>query len=428
MIDLNARLHIEKLGQRGEGIARGGNGPVYVPHALPGETIVAETDGERGRLAQVLVPSPDRIAPICQYYTICGGCAVQAYASPAYAAWKRGLLADALARAGFAVELAPMIDAHGPGRRRATFHARTFHDARGYLKVETGFMQARAHAIVEIEACPVLAPAMDGALPLARALAKVLAPLEKPLDITVTATLSGLDVDVRGTGALDFPMTQKLIGLAQTHDLARVSNHGAILVERRPPMLAMGRAMLVLPPGGFLQATQAGEDMLAQLVLAAAHGVKRVADLFAGVGTFALRLAEKAEVLAVENDPKAIAACEKAAHGAQGLRRLTIETRDLFVRPLTTAELDGFGAVVFDPPRAGAQAQCAQLAASKVPRIIAVSCNIQNFCRDAKILTDGGYRLDSVTPIDQFRYSPHVEMVGVFSRPAAKGRKRGVLS
>ena len=186
--------------------------------------------------------------------------------------------------------------------------------------------------------------------------------------------------------------------------------------------------MLGLPPGGFLQATQAGEDCLAEQVGAACKGHKRIADLFAGVGTFALRLADKAEVLAVENDARAIAACEKAAHGTQGLRRLTVETRDLFVRPLTSAELDGFGAVVFDPPRAGAQAQAVQLAGSKVPRVIAVSCNVQSFVRDVKILIQGGYRLDSVTPVDQFRYSPHVEMVGVLSRPAAKGRKRGVLS
>ena len=428
MIDINARLQIDRLGQRGEGIAQGDHGPVYVPHALPGEIVVAEVDGERGRLAEIVEASPDRIAPVCPHYTICGGCAVQALAPAPYGAWKRALVADALARAGLAVAVAPLIDAHGEGRRRATFHARTFHDARGYLKVETGFMQARAHTIVEIETCPVLAPGMAGALPLARALAKVLAPLEKPLDIIVTATLSGLDVDVRGSGLLDFPMTQKLVGLAQAHDLARVSNHGAVLVERRPPLLAMGRAMLVLPPGGFLQATQAGEDCLADLIGTACKGHKRIADLFAGAGTFALRLADKAEVLAVEYDTKAMAACEKAAHGTHGLRRLSVETRDLCVRPLTSGELDGFGAVVFDPPRAGAQAQAVQLAGSKVPRVIAVSCNVQSFVRDVKILIQGGYRLDSVTPVDQFRYSPHVEMVGVLSRPAAKGRKRGVLS
>ena len=427
-INLNAILHIEKLGQRGEGIARGDHGTLFVPYSLPGETVLAEIDRDRAKLVSVPQASPDRIPPICPHYGVCGGCAVQGWAAAPYAEWKHSLVAEGLAQAGINAPVAVLIDAHGEGRRRVTFHARTFHDGLGYLKVETGFMQARAHTLVAIDVCPILSPSLATALTAARAIAKVLAPLEKPLDITLTATQTGLDADVRGCGALDFHMTQKLMKLAQEHDLARISNHGKILLERRPPQLTMGRAILVLPPGGFLQATALGEETIAGLVIAAIGKARRVADLFAGVGTFALRLAATSAVHAVENDPDAARACERAAHSTLGLKPLTVETRDLFVRPLTSAELDRFDAVVFDPPRAGAQAQAVQLARSSVPRVVAVSCNVQSFARDAKILLDGGYRLESVTPIDQFRYSPHVEMAGVFTKAVTKGKKRGVLS
>ena len=427
-LDFNARLTIDKLGQRGEGIAHGPQGTLYIPHALPGETIIAELDRDRAKLVRVENPSPDRIAPVCPHYTLCGGCAVQGWAALPYLAWKQALVADALVHAGITAPVSPVIDAHGEGRRRVTFHARTFHDARGFLHVETGFMQARAHKIIEIDACPILAPGLAAALAGARAVAKVLALLEKPLDIVISTTDTGLDVDIKGCGALDFHLTQKLMKLAEVNDFARISNHGAILLERRPPQLVMGRANLILPPGGFLQASVLGEETIAGLVLAATRKAKRVADLFAGVGTFALRLATHAAVHAVESDARALAACQRAAHDTPGLKALTGEARDLMVRPLTSAELDRFDALVFDPPRAGAQAQATQIARSCVPRVVAVSCNVQTFARDAKILMEGGYTLDSVTPVDQFRYSPHVEMVGVFSRPAAKTKKRGLLS
>jgi 23S rRNA (uracil1939-C5)-methyltransferase len=288
-------------------------------------------------------------------------------------------------------------------------------------------MRARAHDIIEIDACPVLAPGMNNALSAARALATVLAPLGKPLDIAVTATMAGLDVDMRGSGPLDFPQIQALIAVAGRLDLARLANHGDIVIERRLPTLAMGRARVVPPPGTFLQATQAGEETLARLVHAGIGKARRTADLFAGVGTFALRLAETTEVHGVESDAVALAALDRAAREASGLHPITVERRDLVRRPLAFGELAPFEAVVFDPPRVGAQAQAKALAASKVPRVVAVSCNAESFARDAAILTAGGYACEGVTPIDQFRHSPHVEMVGVFARPTQKGRKRGLL-
>lgn len=421
MISFSARLQIEGLGQRGEGLARGPEGTVFVPYALPGETIIAEVDGSRGKLVEIRTPSPHRIQPICPYFSVCGGCAVQTLAEAQYAQWKQGLLTDAMRQARLVVKTEPLVDAHGEGRRRATFHART--DAAGHAT--TGFMELRAHKIIEIEDCPVLAPSMREAPLIARALAQILAASGKPLDILATATASGLDVDLKGHGPLNEDETQRLVRFALRHDLARLSNHGAVVTVQRPPVVLMGEAMVAIPPGAFLQATEAGEAALAAEVCAAMKGASRIADLFAGVGTFSLRLAAFAPVHAVDADEPALGALAKAARGA-ALRPVTIETRNLFRRPLSAEELASFDAVVFDPPRAGAELQARAIAKSRVPVVVAVSCNAQTFARDAAILCSGGYELERVLPVDQFRYSPHLEVVATF-RPSVKPRARRLL-
>ncbi len=421
------RLTIERLGQRGEGIAEGRDGPVFVPYALPGDEIMADVDGERGTLGEVTKASPQRIAPFCKHYSVCGGCAVQALATEPYRTWKRELVVSALRHARIEAEVAPLLDAHGEGRRRATFHARILRDGLNRPTVVSGFMRARAHEIVDIEECPVLAPAMHAAPALARALAQRLAELDKPLDIIVTSTIDGLDVDFRGVGKLQDRVRQKLVAFANEYGLARLSNHGEVLIERETPRLQMGRALLAPPPGMFLQATVAGEEALAQLVLSTIGKSKNVADLFAGAGTFALRIAERANVHAVEHEASAMLALEKAAHNATGLKTISTETRDLFRRPLAIDDLKPFDCVVFDPPRSGAEAQARALAESKVPVVIAVSCNVQTFARDAKILIDGGYTMGVVTPVDQFRHSPHVEMVAAFTKKQKAAAKRRLL-
>ncbi len=315
-----------------------------------------------------------------------------------------------------------LIDAHGEGRRRATFHARFAVDG---PHVEVGFMRARAHDIVEIEACPVLAPGMAGALGAARAFAAALRGIGKPLDINVTATLTGLDFDIRGCGVIDFPARQKLIEAAGKLDIARLSNHGETVIERRAPEVLMGAARVCPPPGGFLQATLEGERILAELALNAVRGARRVADLFCGAGAFALRLAADHDVHAIEIDRPALAALNRAAGATRGLRAVTSEARDLFHRPLGRDELKRFDAVLFDPPRAGALAQSRALAASAVATIVAVSCNAASFARDMSALIAGGYRLESVTPIDQFRFSPHVEILAILRRPPDRKRAKG---
>jgi len=251
--------------------------------------------------------------------------------------------------------------------------------------------------------------------------------LMKPLDIVVTSTLDGLDVDLRGSGALERAETEKLARTAEALDLARVSNHGEVVIERRPLRVAFGEALVRLPPGAFLQATEAGETLLAEFAEQALADSKRVADLFCGAGAFAVRLARRREVFAADADAAAIVALAGAAGTTPGLRRLTAETRDLFRRPLKVDELASFDAALIDPPRAGALEQSRALAASALPLVVSISCNAATFARDARILIDGGFQIDAVTPLDQFRFSPHVEIAAVFRRPRAKARARRLL-
>jgi 23S rRNA (uracil1939-C5)-methyltransferase len=409
------RLVIDHVGHRGDGVALGGGEAIYVPYALPRETVeVEEVHGhpDRRRLLAVEVASPERIAPFCPHFGVCGGCAIQHWQSDAYRAWKHHLVVETLRQAKLECEVAPLIDAHGLGRRRITLHARLgTHDV---LKV--GFAAAFSHDVIPVDRCPILDPGLNGALDAAWALAEPLSRVGKPLDIQVTATSNGLDIDVRGSGPLTSAMITTLSRIAETHRLARLTRHGELVLMRNAPDVTIGTAQVTLPPGSFLQATTAGEEALAELVEKRAGRAKHIADLFCGVGPFALRLARRARVSAFDSDAGAVASLQKAATATSGLKPVKAEARDLFRRPLMPPELRDYDAVVFDPPRQGAQAQSQQLAASKVPVVIAVSCNAATFARDAKILVDGGYRLEGVTPVDQFRHTPHVELVARLSR------------
>ena len=409
------RLAITRIGHRGDGIADGSDPPVYVSYALPGETVEVEPvpgHPDRRHLLQVSVPSPARITPICPHFGTCGGCAVQHWDVANYRRWKRELVIEALTQAGLEAEVGDLLDAHGEGRRRAVLHARLH----GRDILEVGFTASRSHTIVDIDRCPVLAPALDGAIKAAWALAEIVKHKRKPLDIQVTATEAGLDIDLRGTGRLAPRVMTKLAQAADVHRLARVTRHGELIAQRATPVIRMGKAVVAIPAGAFLQATAEGERLLAQLVCEHARGARNIADLFCGLGPFALRLAERATVTAADDDDASIAGLRAAAQATPGLKPVRAEARDLFRRPFSAPELQPFDVVVFDPPRQGALAQAQQLARSDVPGVIAVSCNAATLARDARILVDGGYRLDSVTPVDQFRYTPHVEIVARLTR------------
>ena len=409
------QLRIDRVGHRGDGLVEAAHGATFVPRTLARELVEVEADaghGDRRKLLRIVEASPERITPFCPHFGICGGCAIQHWREDGYRAWKRAIVVETLAQAGIVCDIGEIEDAHGAGRRRVVVHARK--SQRGILKV--GFAAAGSHDIVPIDHCPILAPGLTGALPAAAAIAETLASINKPLDIQLTATDNGLDVDVRGSGPLDAKANAALAGIAAKHKLARITRHGEIVAQRLPPVIAIGSAQVTLPPGSFLQATSAGEDTLARHVIALCGKSKRIADLFCGIGPFALRLAQTARVAAYDSEAAAITALAKAAQLTKGLKPVKAEARDLFRRPLLPHEFEDIDAVVFDPPRQGAQAQSQQLAKSRVPLVVAISCNVATFARDAKILIEGGYRIGRVRPVDQFRHTPHVELVASFTR------------
>lgn len=409
---------IAGLGAEGDGIAHTGGGAVYVPFALPGETVAIARVKNHGTIMSVSAPSPDRRAPACRHFGpdaeggACGGCSLQHYADAPYRAFKRGLVADALKAKGLAAEVGALVPARPGERRRAVFTLR-----RTEKDMLIGFNRAGSHHIVPIAECPVAAPGIVARLSDIRAVAAALATASDPFRVTVLETATGLDLGfegVRKAGERERrAATQTVLRLK---GIARVSLDGEILIEPVKPVLDFGGVSVVPPPAGFTQATRQAEEAMAELVLAHLAKAKRVADLFAGAGTFALRLARKAKVHAVEGEEKALKALDQAARNTQGLKPVTVERRDLFRRPLMTSELKAYDGLVFDPPRAGAEAQAKELARSGIARIAAVSCNPLTLARDLRLLADGGYRIDSVTPIDQFLWSGHVEAVALLSR------------
>jgi 23S rRNA (uracil1939-C5)-methyltransferase len=406
------QLVIKALGAQGDGIADTANGPAYTPFTLPGETVTAEVQNTRGRLVNVDIASPDRAAPKCPHYTACGGCALQHVADDAYLVFKRQLVRDALAARDINTDVDDVVRLAPRTRRRATLAA-----ARTPKGFVFGFHGRRTHEIVPITDCAVLTPGLMAALPRIGQLARIAAPPKGPLVVTATETATGIDVAIAGVGKwFSADDRARLVEATAKAGLARISIDGEVVLERTTPSLRWGGAFLTPPPGGFLQATEPSEAAMVRLVAEAVGDARRVADLFAGAGTFSLPLAQRASVHAVESDASSLAALSQAARRATNIKPVVTERRDLFRQPLTKEELKRFDAVVMDPPRAGAEAQAANLAASRMERLAMVSCNAVTFARDLRLLVDGGWRIDRVTPIDQFLWSPHIEIVAALSR------------
>lgn len=414
---MSTRFTIARLGAQGDGIADTESGPVFVPFALPGETVTAARQKDRATLISVIEPSADRVLPPCRHFGECGGCAAQHMREDFYRDWKRDKVVQALRAKGIGADLvAPLVPCMPGSRRRAVFSARR--TEKGML---VGYNQHASHVIVDVEQCPILLSPLATFVSRLRDLAAAVCATSQAFHVTVTVTDSGLDVAFAGSGALSAQrraaaVTHILGSAGHSPPIARLSVDGEIIVEPMQPVLRFGDTTIVFPPGGFLQAVPAAEQTMAGLVETHLGRCRRVADLFAGSGAFALRLARAAEVHAVESDQTALNALDRGFRFATGLRRVTHERRDLFRRPLTAKELSGFDGLVFDPPRAGAEDQAKQIARSQVARVAAVSCNPLSLARDLRILLDGGYRLDSVTPVDQFLWSPHVEAVALLTK------------
>jgi len=373
-------------------------------------------DGGRAEVAEILAPSNDRVTPPCPHFGACGGCAVQHWRHEPYLAWKAEQIRRALGHEGIEAQFAAGFAAPPASRRRLALHAR-----RGKGGVVIGFKARRSWDLVPIEVCPISDPRLVAAFPALRRLAAPF--LEHPKSaptLHVTWTATGLDVDVTGverrSGGLSADARVRAAQAAASADMARVSLAGEIIYQARLPMVRFGKAVVALPPGGFLQAVAAAEAEMARIAVEAVAGASKVADLYCGTGAFTFRLAETASVHAADSFPGAVEALKSAIATAPGLKAITAEARDLVRRPVLAPEFKKIEAVVFDPPRAGALEQTREIALSKVGKVVAVSCNPATFARDARALIDAGFTLDRVHPIDQFLWSPHVELVGVFSR------------
>ena len=416
-------LVIEAIGARGDGFAELEGKPVFLPLTLPGDEVVARITGEtgaglRGESVELSTPGPGRREPPCPHFGPCGGCALQHLEEEAYRAWKAQLLPKALAQRGLETELRPVTWIDPASRRRAVLAAKG--QGRG---LRLGFNQRFSHEVVGLQACLILTPALFAALaPLREALRSVPSG-KRGLIVTLTETESGLDLLLDGETPLDLAARESLAAYAGERDLARISwreSGGEVepLAERRPPKLTFGGVEVVPPPGGFLQPSAAGEAALRDLILAALpEDPGRILELFSGCGSFTFPLLRRGAVAAADGDAAALGALEAAARLPELQGRLKAEQRDLFRRPYGADELKSFDTVVLDPPRAGAQAQAERLAESPVKTVVAVSCNPATFARDARILVDGGYRLLWAAPVDQFVWSPHLELVAKFERP-----------
>jgi len=406
-------VFIASVGAQGDGIAAG---PIFVPLTLPGERVRARIQKDRGELEAVLTASPDRVSAPCPHFGACGGCALQHWAPEPYLAWKREQIVHTLARERIETEVLAPFAAPPGSRRRIALHARKIG-----RQVVLGYKARRSWSVVEIKACTIADPRLVRALPdLANFAAPLFEHAKSAPTLHVTLTETGLDVDVTGvegkSGGLSADRRRLVADAARDADFARATLAGEMLYQAHKPMVRFGPAQVALPPGGFLQAVAAAEAAMAEFACDAIRGASRVADLFCGSGAFTFRLAEIAGVTAIDSSEAAIAALKGAIASAPGQKPIEAQARDLYRRPFLAMEMKKIDAVVFDPPRAGAPEQAGELARSKVACAVAVSCNLATFARDARTLCDGGFKLTRVAPVDQFLWSPHIELVGIFER------------
>jgi 23S rRNA (uracil1939-C5)-methyltransferase len=404
-------LMIIGLGARGDGIAATAGGQRYLPFALPGERVAVKGGGMPHLLS---APSPERAAPRCRHFGVCGGCAAQHMQDGLYRTWKRATVLEAFRQRGLNPEVQPLRPVPLASRRRAVLTARR--QAGG---VVLGYHPRQSHDLFEVEECPVLRPELVAALPVFREIAAIVGAPE--LSLSVLSTPAGLDVALgvamaSGPSPIDAKRWARLAQAAVGWGIARLTLDGHTIAQRQPPLLPFAGVAVCPPAGHFVQAVAEAESAIAEEVMAATAGARRVADLFCGIGTLTFRLAQRGAVAAFDSDPKAIEALSAAARHAKATKPIAATVRDLFREPLSPAELAPFQAAVFDPPRAGAKAQAQALARSDVPSVVAVSCYPGTLARDVRILVDGGYRLQRVVPIDQFVYSAHVEAVAWLSR------------
>ncbi|WP_375641954.1 MULTISPECIES: class I SAM-dependent RNA methyltransferase [unclassified Bartonella] len=414
---MNDNVIIDHIVANGYGTAKTSHGFVYVPFTLPGECAEITVHGKYATYIALKEKSSERVDALCQHFGECGGCTLQHWHMDAYRVWKQQLVVDALKKYGLNNVVAPLIECKPYSRRRITLTASMTPQGQ-----KVGFNRYLSHEIVALEECPVSRPELISQLHNIRELCAFLSSSAKRFHVTITCVENGLDVALSGCIVHHESLRQKMISAALSYGIIRLSVDGEVLVEREKPEIYFGDVRVEFPSGGFLQATCEAENIMGNIILTHLKKTKNAVDLFSGVGTFTLRMAKKMNVHAVENNEDALRNLNTAARFATGLKTVTCEKRDLFRHPLSVKELECFECVVFDPPRAGAEKQVRELAKATVSRIVAISCNPTTFARDLSLLVAGGYTVEKIIPIDQFLWSPHVEIVAVLSK---KKKKKG---
>lgn len=395
---------VDRISQSGSGQLADGT---LLERVLPGEEVEPQPDGT----AKVITPVPSRIKPVCSHFKSCGGCVMQ-HATDAFVAdWKTSIVERALHARGLPFPFRNLHTSPAQSRRRARFSAR-----RTKKGAMVGFHGKASDVLIDVPNCQLLLPSIMKGFPAYEALTLIAASRKSEINLTVTDTAGGLDVLVETEKQLDGGLRIELAGLAEIHNLARLAWNDETVVTRHAPNQQFGAALVAPPAGSFLQATREGEKALVSAVLETVQGAKNVVDLFSGAGTFALSIAEHAQVHAVEGGAEMLACLDRGWRHATGLKAVTTENRDLFRRPLEPDELRRFEVAVLDPPRAGAEAQIATLATSELSKVTMVSCNPVTFARDAAVLRDAGFEMTWIDVVDQFRWSSHVELVAAFTR------------
>lgn len=415
------KVKIEELGGRGDGIVREGGNITYVSYSAPGDVADIKLTGSKGRIKHIHQKSQHRVDAVCPHFTKCGGCTLQHIEADYYKIWKESLAKTALSNQGISDVVINPIEVSPLGsRRRTTLQAVRLNTG----DVVLGYAEKGSHNLIDVEHCPILMPEIVNFIAPQRAfLAKIMDKKEK-MAVQVTCGENGLDVVIEGKGEAGLKLRMDLAEFAEENDLARVSwldrslrnTYFETLAERRKPYVTFNGNRVFFPPGSFLQATVQGQNLLTKIMLDGITGANRVVDLFSGSGTFSIAAAGVANVHAVENNEEMLTALKNSSNLMTGIKLVSTELRDLFLRPLLPHELNEFDVAIIDPPRAGAKHQMQEILNSDIKKLVMISCNPVTFARDVQNLVAAGFKMGPVTPVDQFLFSPHLEIVSVFER------------
>lgn len=406
-------LKIDHVGARGDGIAKTDKGPVFVPFALKGETVSVDLDKSRGIITELKSKSPDRVDPVCQHFQKCGGCVAQHMSDESYQSWKLDIAQQALDKSSIKHKIDHFLPCTTGERRRVVLTAE-----RSNEDTKIGYLQAGSHDLIAIHECPVAHPQIVEHLDLFREIAQIITPHYKTSQLTILLCENGFDIAVEASFSLKDATIHAVSQKAtSTKAIKRLAFNGEVLVEIEPTVLTFGDTLIQVPSGSFVQASKRAELEMVELVTKHLKPCKKVVDLFSGSGTFTFPLAQKSAVHAVETSGPALNSIDRGFRSRQGLKPISTERRDLFRSPFVREDLKPYQGVIFDPPRAGAEAQSKQLArALNIKKVAAVSCNPVSLARDLELLVKGGFKIKSITAIDQFLWSTHVEMVALLER------------